>query len=230
MSRHAGQISTREAIGGILVVALGVVVIVTLATALLPREQPVPAFDGPQAEESGRPCPTPRESSRRSPPRVATEPIDVSSRQLIDCPIAFDGQPVVYEGEVVRAVLRRGARAWVQLNDDPYGVEIGPLPEHHVTAGANSGVAVSIPAADADRILHVGSGRARGDRLRVRGTFVRADPADGGGPTIQAATVDITGPGGPISSPVTPARVVVALLLVAAAAAMAWTVQRSDKR
>lgn len=229
MGRNAGQIRAREAVGGAVALALVVAVVVAAAGALLPPPDPRSIPEDRAAGESA-PCPVARESVARVAPPVATEPIAVTSTELLECPSLFDGQPVVYEGEVVRAVLRRGDRAWVQLNDDPYGVEIGPLPRHLTTAGANSGMAVSIPAADAARIDHVGNARAWGDRVRAVGVFLRADPADAGGPAIQAHTVEITAVGETVDPRVTPARLVVALLLAAAAVAMIRTVRRSDSR
>lgn len=231
MTRDAGQITTRETFLGVVATILAVLAIVAGAEALLRPSRALPPVEGPPSAPP-LPCPAAREVLPRSRAALPLPPgpVPVTSADLVECPTTYDGRTVVYEGEVVRAVLRRGQRAWVQLNDDRYGMEIGPLPEHRVAAGANSGVAVSIPATDADRIRFVGDARARGDRLRVRGTFLRADPADAGGPAIRAHTVEVTEAGAPVEPTVTPARVVVALLLAAAAAAMARAARRSADR
>ena len=232
MSRDVGQVTAREALLGGLGVALLVAAIVAGAHALLSRPPPVPTGDEATASEPTRPCPHPRETAPHdtAAPPAAARPIAVTSGELIECPTRFDRQPVVFEGEVVRGVLRRRDRAWVQLNDDPYGVGPGPLPLHRTTLGANSGVAVSIPAADADRISLVGDASARGDRLRVRGTFLRADPDDAGGPSIQASAVEIVAVGEPLRASVSPARIAVALLLCGAAAAVTRQAVRSRAR
>lgn len=222
MSRRAGQISPREALLGGLAIALLLTVVVAGSEALLrPSQQPA-VLDVTPAP-SPLPCPPAREvlppGSVPAPPRGAT--IAVSSAQLIECPTVYDGRTVLYTGEVVRAVLARGERAWVQLNDDPYALDIGPLPAHRVPAGLNSGMAVSIPSAAAERITTVGDARARGDRLRVEGTFLRTDPADAGGPTIQAHRVDVIAPGEPLRQRFSVERLVVAITLATAALAMA---------
>lgn len=232
MSRNAGQVTTREALRGGLVMVIVLLAVVAAAEALLPRGDRIPMLDGRGQDERVLPCPTPREGRARGvlPAADHDRPVEVTSEALYACPSRFDGQAVVYEGEVVRAVLHRGDRAWVQLNDDLYALDLGPLPRHRTTAGGNSGVAVSISAADAARIAFVGSSRARGDRLLVQGTFLRADPADAGGPTIQAHTVEIAAVGEPISAGVTPVRIAVALIMAAVAAMMAATARRSRKR
>lgn len=230
MNRDMGQITTRQAVVGAVTIVLVIVVIVSGATALLPQPDDLPAVDDGAAMQPV-PCPIPDESRPRRPPppSQAIRPVAVTAAELIECPTTFDGRPVVYEGEVVRAILRRGDRAWVQLNDDRYAMEAGPLPLHHATLGINSGISVSVPIADADRITAVGSGHAYGDRLRVQGVFLRADPADAGAPAIQARAVEIIAVGGPIASRMSPARLVVALLLMAAAAAMIRAVWRSHR-
>lgn len=151
----------------------------------------------------------------------------VEASDLIECPQLYDGQKVVYEGEVVRAILRRGDRAWVQVNDDAYALDVGPLPEHRTAIGGNSGIPVSIHAASAAQLRHVGNYQEQGDVIRVSGIFQRADPADGGGPTIQATSVEIQRPGHRFDPPVSRARAVVAAVLVLLAGLLAarngWT-------
>lgn len=207
MSRPAGQITRPQALGGTLLVVLAASAIVAGATALL------------RPEVAGvRPEPRPAPSTC-TPPAAGpgTGPVAVTSAELIACPRAFEGVHVVYEGEVVRAVLRRGDRAWAQLNDDPYAGDLGPLPGHLVPAGVNTGVPVRLPGAAADRITVVGDARHKGDRLRVEGTFHRAHPADAGGPAIEAETAVVVARGGPVPRSVGPARIAAAVLLSAAA-------------
>lgn len=240
MSRDVGQVRASEALLAGLAILLAASALVAGLQALLRPVQTVPAATRPEATAPDPPCPPARETLPRTPRDAAAvaegqasarvgDPVAVTSGELIECPGAFDGQTVVYEGEAVRAVLRRGERAWVQLNDDVYGLEIGPLPLHRSPAGVNSGVAVSVPVADADRISFVGDGRARGDRLLVEGTFLRADPADAGGPTIRAHSVQIVAVGEPVPQRMTSARLVVAVLLAAAAAGMTGAARRSKR-
>lgn len=239
MSRDVGQVTTREALVTGLAIVLAAAALVAGLHTLLRPGQPMP----PTTEEPAAPtprCPLAHETLPRTPPDTAAieqghgagrarDPVPVTSGELIECPAAFDGQTVVYQGEVVRAVLRRGPRAWVQLNDDVYGLEIGPLPRHRTPAGVNSGIPVSIPVADADRISFIGDGRTHGDRLLVEGTFLRADPADAGGPTIQAHTVQFVAVGEPVPQHLSLARLVVTVLVGAAALGMAGTARRSKR-
>lgn len=178
-----------------------------------------PVSAGPVQAAEGSPCNQPFGQE------PDTDPVKASD--LIECPQLYDGLDVVYEGEVVRAVLRRGDRAWVQVNDDAYALDVGPLPEHRTAIGGNSGIPVSIPAASAAQLRHVGSYQEQGDVIRVSGVFHRADPADGGGPTIQATSVEISRPGHRFDPAVSRPRAVVAVVMLLLAGLLAarnrWT-------
>jgi hypothetical protein len=207
VTRRSGQITPLTA-------ALGGLVVATVATGLVAAlslllERTVPALEAPAEAVDPMGCP-----DRPAGPR----PVAVSASRLLECPRAYDGVSVAYEGEAVRILLPRGDRSWVHLNDDPYALALGPLPEHRTAVGGNSGMAVSIPAAVAGQVRYVGNGRHRGDVLAVTGVFLRADPADGGGPTIQAGSARIVTHGGPTPRPVSSARAISALVLVASAA------------
>lgn len=69
---------------------------------------------------------------------------------------------------------------------------------------------MSVPVVVADAVSFVGDASHRGDILTVTGVFHRADPADGGGPTIQARAVRITQPGRVTARPLDRARALVA--------------------
>jgi hypothetical protein len=170
-------------LAGFLVAALVVAGIVVLAEVLrhpLPGdapavpEQPVPEAD-PRTEV--RCEEEPREGRERSAPDDDLGVREVTSNELYDCPQTWDGRQVRYRGEVVGAVLHRDGGAWVQLNDDIYGDEAGPLPAHRDYRGGNAGVAAFLPRELAGSIRHVGGPGAEGDVLEVTGTFHRVDPA-----------------------------------------------------
>lgn len=141
------------------------------------------------------------------------DPAAVTSNALYDCPAVFDGRPVVYEGEVVGAVLRRGDTAWVHLNDDVYSGVTGPLPAHRDFQGGNGGVGVRIPAALADEITTVGGPTARGDVLRVEGVFHRVDADTREAAVIVATAGQVAAVGTPFVDPVLPDRAVAAQVL-----------------
>jgi hypothetical protein len=138
---------------------------------------------------------------------------EVTSGELYDCPGAWDGRRVRYYGEVVGAVLHRGSTAWVHLNDDVYAGTIGPLPAHRDYQGGNGGIGVRIPAALADEIAWVGSGRAHGDLLVVEGTFHRVHPESREPAVIVASSGDVVEAGRAFVDPVLPDRAVAALVL-----------------
>lgn len=224
--RRARPVSSRQVLGGLAAIVASVALLVGLCSwLLLPveavEELPAPA-DGSAEVAAGLPdCP------RQLVIDETPEPHDVPASLLIDCPDLFDGRGVVYEGEAVGAVLDRGQRLWTQLNDDIYARAIGPLPQHRTTAGGNSGIAVSLPSTLRGR-LTVGSFRTHGTVVRVVGTFRRADPNDGGAPTITAQEAVVVADARPVVHRVSWRRVgvAVALSLLAAAAALGLLAQR----
>ena len=216
MTRNTGQVSALHAVvGGLVILAIGTGIVVGL-DLLIGRDGRLPSLPAP-AQDASEQCHAPLEAG--------PTPVAVGAAELIECPDTFDGTTVRYEGEAVRAVLPRGARAWLQLNDDRYALELGPLHEHRTAVGGNSGIAVSVPAAVADTITHVGDARHRGDVLAVTGVFRRADPDDGGAPAIQAESARIPRPGAPTVRTVSGPRMITAGALSAAALAAALIVR-----
>jgi hypothetical protein len=138
---------------------------------------------------------------------------DVTSNDLYDCPLAFDGRAVSYTGEVVGAVLRRRGHAWVHLNDDVYAGVRGPLPAHRDYQGGNGGVGVRIPSTLAADIERVGGPAGRGDLLRIEGVFHRVHPGSREAAVIVATSGSVAAPGQPFVDPILPDRAVAALLL-----------------
>lgn len=160
------------------------------------------------------------------------EPAGVAtSEQVMACPELFDperrgGPAVSFAGEVVGDVLTRRDGAWVQLNDDDYATELGPLPGHGVAAGVNSGLAVWLPETviDADE-LTPGRPDLRGDIVRVTGRVFRADPLDGGGLTLQASEAEVVVEAVAAPQPFDTRQALVAGLFVLVAAGMTLTVR-----
>ncbi len=145
------------------------------------------------------------------------EPIVVDSGVLLDCPGRYDGRLVAYEGEVVGAVLERDDGSWVQLNDDPYAGELGPLPTHRQFRGGNAGIGVHLPPAVAGQIASVGAHDHRGDVLAVVGVYHQSDPRSGEVAIIRATGGEVVAAGAPIDHPPLEDRRLVGGLLAAAA-------------
>jgi hypothetical protein len=118
----------------------------------------------------------------------------VSSTQIYACPSAFDGLRVTFVGEAIGEVLRRDGGAWVQVNDDDYALQYGPMGRHLEQVGFNTGLSVWLPDGLHDRIQGVGRPEVRGDVLRLEGVILRADPSDGGGITLRADRLDVLAP------------------------------------
>jgi hypothetical protein len=210
VTRASGQVTALQATLGGCVLLLAAVAVVVALGHLVEREEQLPELGAPAQDEPDDICPAPAGPT-------SDQPVVVTADELIECPASFDGAEVRYRGEAVRAVLRRGPRSWVQRNDDPYGLELGPLYDHRTTVGGNSGIPVSIPTSVADTIAYVGGPRHRGDIIEVTGVFYRADPRDGGGPAIEADAATITRVGRPVRRSVDNARLLTAAVIAAIA-------------
>jgi len=112
----------------------------------------------------------------------------VSSAELTQNAQKYDGKEVIYEGEAVGEIMKRKGGAWVNIND-----------------GQNA-VGVWMPAESADIIEYVGSYKARGDMLRVKGRFNRACPVHGGDLDIHAASVQKLKSGWQMQENIIPAK------------------------
>ena len=154
----------------------------------------------------------------------------VSSSQIYACPSAYDGARVTYVGEAVGEILRRDGGAWVQVNDDPYALETGPVHGHRDLGGFNTGVAVWLPDDLHEEIDALGRHGRRGEVVSVIGIVHRADPADGGGLTIRAEAIEILAPSVVAYEPLHRIQAIVAAVLAALAAASLLWARRSRQR
>ncbi|MDD5166745.1 MAG: DNA-binding protein [Candidatus Omnitrophica bacterium] len=101
----------------------------------------------------------------------------VSSTDLIKHAKSYDAKMVVYEGEVIGDVMRRGDFAWVNVSD-----------------GQNA-VSIWMKSVLANEIKYTGSYKSIGDGLEITGIFNRACPEHGGDLDIHAQVVRKTGAG-----------------------------------
>ena len=147
------------------------------------------------------------------------------------CPRLLDGRTVTYVGEVVGDVLRRDGGAWVQLNDDDYALEIGPLGAHRERRGFSSGLAVWLPDGLHESLGPPGRHGRRGAVVLVEGVLLRADPADGGGMSIRAEELTLLASPVATAPPIDrPLAISAAVALLAAAISGVWARLRARRR
>ncbi len=155
----------------------------------------------------------------------------VSSVAVNSCPDAFDGQVVIYFGEVVGDVLQRDGGAWTLVNDDAYGLDLGPLSGHADFQGGNSGLAVWLPGELATLADEPGNASRRGDVLRVQGVVRRTDPDDGGGLTLRAIQAEVVVEAQYLETPVNRVQLVVAIVFtLVAGGVIAWDRRTRSRR
>jgi hypothetical protein len=142
----------------------------------------------------------------------------VTAAIVYACPRLLAGRDVVYVGEVVGDILRRDGGAWVQVNDDAYALELGPFGAHREPRGFSSGLAIWLPDGLHEALGAPGRHGRRGAVVRVEGVLLRADPADGGGITVRAHSLEVLAPSTAIQEPLNVPLVVAAV----AAALLAW--------
>jgi hypothetical protein len=147
----------------------------------------------------------------------------LTSAQIYACPSAFDGYRITFVGEAIGEILRRDGGAWVQVNDDDYALQVGPIGAHLEQRGFNTGLSVWLPDGLHERIGGVGRPEVRGDVLLLEGMLLRADPADGGGITLRADRMEVLAPSVEVPEVLHTLQAWIAgLLAVAALAAVVW--------
>ncbi|MEX2505208.1 MAG: OB-fold nucleic acid binding domain-containing protein [Egicoccus sp.] len=214
----------------IAVVGLGLVLV---GTEALLRAKPVvetrPMIVADLPPIVGNPTPT---FCRRGADPAAVEALSgsligggrITSPQVYACPEAYDGLRVTFVGEVVGEVLERDGGAWVQVNDDDYALEVGPVGAHRELRGFNSGLSVWLPDGLHEQIEGLGRPGRRGDVVLLEGVLDRTDPADGGGITLRADRLEVVAPTTRMPEPLHRAQAVVAAVLaLAAVTAFAWS-------
>jgi hypothetical protein len=215
----------------LVVVVLGIALILAATEALL-RAKPVADVEHllvedvpPLALPETRTCT--RHADDPAAEEIAAEFVPggrLSSAQIYACPSAFDGFRVTFVGEAIGEVLRRRGGAWVQVNDDDYALDVGPIGAHLEQRGFNSGLSVWLPDGLHERIGGVGRPELRGDVLALEGVLLRADPADGGGITLRADRLEVVAPAVEVPEVLHVLQAIVAAVLaVAALAALVWS-------
>jgi len=104
----------------------------------------------------------------------------ISSTELINNAKQYDGKTVVYEGEVIGDIMRRGDYAWINIYD-----------------GKNA-IGIWINTSLIKDIAYVGSYKSRGDAVEITGIFHRVCVQHGGDLDIHAQAIRKTISGRPI--------------------------------
>lgn len=148
----------------------------------------------------------------------------ITSAHVVACPVAYDGLRVTFVGEAVGDLIDRDGGVWVQVNDDDYALEVGPMGAHREHRGFNSGLAVWLPDGLHEQIEAVGGPGRRGDVVLVQGVLRRADPGDGGGITLRADHLEVVAPTVAVPEPLHGLQAAIAALLaVTAAGVLVWS-------
>jgi len=121
----------------------------------------------------------------------------LSSTELINKAKELDGKEVVYQGEVIGDIMRRGDFAWVNVNDGQNA--IGIWADYALTKD----------------ITYRGSYKFKGDIVEVSGIFHRACPEHGGDLDMHAQALRLIEAGSPVPEKSVRAKRNVALLLIA---------------
>jgi hypothetical protein len=95
----------------------------------------------------------------------------ISSTELINNAKQYEGKTVIYKGEVIGDIMKRGNYAWLNVFD-----------------GANA-IGVWLKIALTKDIAYTGSYKSKGDWIEVTGIFHRACPEHGGDLDIHAQAI-----------------------------------------
>jgi len=80
---------------------------------------------------------------------------------------------VIYSGEVIGDIMKRGEYAWINVSDE------------------NNAIGIWVPYVETEKIKYTGKYRYKGDIVRISGVFNRACPEHGGDLDIHAKSIEI---------------------------------------
>lgn len=130
----------------------------------------------------------------------------VSSNDLIDRARDYDGQSVVYTGEVVGDILYRGDFAWLAVFD------------------GNNTIGCYVPAEQAKQISVIGGYGKHGDTVQINGVFHRACVEHGGDLDIHAVAITVLTVGSTTTNVASKTTIILCCLLPLPAAALLFLV------
>ena len=125
--------------------------------------------------------------------------LEVTSNDLINNAGDFDGEEIIYTGEVIGDILSRGEYSWINVSD-----------------GSNA-IGVWVQSEDISAVDMLGGYTTHGDTVRITGVFNRACPEHGGDMDIHAASIEIIQEGHKVSHHVAVWKVITGPILLAGA-------------
>jgi lysyl-tRNA synthetase class II len=99
--------------------------------------------------------------------------IAVTSDELINKAKEYDKKEVIYTGEVIGDIMKRGDYAWINVSDE------------------NNAIGIWMDYENVLKITYTGKYDTKGDIVRVEGTFFKACPEHGGDLDIHAKRIEI---------------------------------------
>jgi len=104
---------------------------------------------------------------------IANGSMSISSNELIENAVKYDKQIVVYSGEVIGDIMKRGDNAWINVSD-----------------GSNA-IGVWLPYSETMKIKYTGLYNHKGDTVKVEGIFNKACPEHGGDLDIHCKKIEV---------------------------------------
>jgi len=140
------------------------------------------------------------------------QPVQVSSSDLIEKAKALDLREVVYHGEVIGDIMKRGERTWINVSD-----------------GANA-IGIFVHTSDLGNVSIPGRYKMQGDEVSITGIFHRACPEHGGDMDIHADSINMSASGYRVSYEIEAWKVIAAAVLTLANLALVFHIIRKRRR
>ena len=103
--------------------------------------------------------------------------VEVDSNELINSAKNYDKKEIVYSGEVIGDIMKRGPNCWINISD------------------GDNAIGVWAEESLAKDINYKGSYKYKGDEVKVTGVFNKACPEHGGDLDIHAKKIEIISKG-----------------------------------
>jgi len=122
----------------------------------------------------------------------------ISSEALIKNALEYDGKTVVYEGEIIGDIMKRGPYAWINVKE------------------GKSAIGIWIHRSLLQDVVYTGSYKSRWDTVEVTGIFHRACPEHGGDLDIHAKALSVTSRGRTVTESINLDKRKMAIILLGA--------------